>query len=207
VYRARIDAAYDALQNEEDRLRVVFIAARELAKLGLSGEMDTALHEIGWGFQGERLVPTGANVRQLFFPEQKQHEAYVEIRAVIQRASQSLVVVDPYLDQSILTMLSTCQTGDFMVRLLTSKHPPDLFIEASKWRAQHPNAKLAIRKTLVFHDRFIIVDNVECWHVGCSIKDAGTKAFMLSQVEDEYNRSSLLGQIEKAWQSAIEVEI
>jgi hypothetical protein len=54
----------------------------------------------------------------------------------------------------------------------------------------------------MFHDRFILVDGNECWHIGCSIKDAGDKAFMMSKVEDEINRTGLVAFIERSWSEA-----
>jgi len=73
--------------------------------------MNQALREIGWELRENRLVPlvpVGASVRELFTPQQSQHDAYVEIRSILQKAADSVTIVDPYIDQSILTLLSTC---------------------------------------------------------------------------------------------------
>jgi len=52
--------------------------------------------------------------------------------------------------------------------------------EARKFLTQHANFTLEARRSKEFHDRFVILDDNECWHIGCSIKDAGNGAFMLS---------------------------
>ena len=88
------------------------------------------------------------------------------------------------------------------IQLLTAKLPGDFSLEAKKWVSQHSGMTLEVRTTKGFHDRFIVLDGTSCWHIGCSLKDAGNKAFMLSQVEDEENRAALISQVNKAWSSA-----
>jgi hypothetical protein len=202
AYRPRIDAAYESLRSDDDRLRIAFSVARELAERGLADEMNQALKEVGWELRENRLVPVGASVRELFFPQQSQHDAYVEIRAILQKATRSIMIVDPYIDQSILTLLSTCVHQGMTVRVLTAKLPADFGLEAKKWASQHGGTRLEVRTTREFHDRFVLLDDTECWHIGCSIKDAGNKAFMLSEVEDEKNRAALVGNVSKAWDGA-----
>jgi len=135
----------------------------------------------------------------LFFPEQSHHDAYVGIRAILQKARNRIVVVDPYIDQSIFTILSSCVEGGTTIRILSSKLPPDFALEAKRWLSQYGGSLLEVRTTKEFHDRFIILDDTACWHVGCSIKDAGNKAFMLSELEDHDNRMALLAQVNKSW--------
>ena len=202
AYRPRIDAAYETLSSDDDRLRVTFFVARELAGRELVEEMNEALQEIGWELRSNRLVPVGADVRELFFPEQSQHDAYVEIRAILQKASMSITLVDPYIDESILTLMATCARQEMRIQLLTSKFPGDFSLEAKKWVSQHAGMTLKVRTTKDFQDRFVVLDGARCWHIGCSLKDAGNKAFMVSQVEDEENRAALISQIDKAWGSA-----
>jgi hypothetical protein len=199
AYRPRIDAAFKSLSTDDDRLRVVYIVARELVDRGLGDEFGAALREIGWGIKEGKLAPSGNEVRELFFPDQSYHDAYVEIRAIVQKAKNRIVVIDPYIDQSILTLLSTCAKLDMNIRILTSKLPFDFSLEAKKWLSQHTETSLEVRTTKEFHDRFILLDDSACWHIGCSIKDAGHKAFMLSELEDADNRAALLAQANRAW--------
>lgn len=182
AYRSRIDTAYAQLQ-EEERVRVAYIIADELASRGLGEKMDASLRAIGWRIENGKLAPDSESVRELFFPKQSQHVAYVEIRRILQTAAQSISIVDPYMDQTMLTLLTTSLRPKMAIRLLTSKLPDDFEIEAKKWRAQHPEIDLEVRTTKAFHDRFIVLDEAECWHIGCSIKDADNKAFMISIVK------------------------
>ncbi len=66
---------------------------------------------------------------------------------------------------------------------------------------------LEVRRSTEFHDRFIVVDDNKCWHVGTSIKDAGNKAFMLSEVEDSANRTALITQLSTSWSSGTVVSL
>jgi hypothetical protein len=88
------------------------------------------------------------------------------------------------------------------VELLTSKPPTDFALEATKFQEQHPGTHIEIRKSLDFHDRFIISDDTTCWHVGCSIKDAGNRAFMLSRIEDSDNAETLIATLNATWEAA-----
>lgn len=111
-------------------------------------------------------------------------------------------MVDPYLDGSVLIALGTISAASLEIRLLTHNIPSDFPQEARKFLAQHAKFKLEVRRSKEFHDRFIVLHNDECWHVGCSIKDAGSKAFMLSKIEDQENRTSLVNQLNKSWSEA-----
>ena len=197
AYRPRIDAAFEALREDES------VLAGELASRGLSEKLDAVLRAIGWRIENGKLSPDSAPVRELFFPKQSQHDAYVEIRGILQRTVKSITIVDPYMDQTMLTLLASSLQPEMAVRLLTCKLPPDFRLEAKAWLAQHSRVNLEVRTTKEFHDRFIVVDELECWHIGCSIKDAGNKVFMLNRVEDERNRHALFVQIDASWQDAV----
>ena len=199
AYRPRIDAAYTELESDDDRLRVAFIVAGELSRRGLAGDLNAALAEIGWEIRNNALVAVGGSVRELFFPDGSHHDAYVEIRGILQGAAGAVDIVDPYVDGSTLTLLAAVAKPGMRFRVLTSKHPGDFALESEKWRKQNAANILEIRTTREFHDRFIVVDGRVCWHIGASIKDAGNKVFMLSQVEDPDNRSALLSQIQSSW--------
>lgn len=206
AYRPRINSAYSALP-EQDQLRVAYIVAVELADRGHADALNTNLEIIGWQVKGGRLTPIRADIRELFFPEGTQYDAYVAIRQLVQKAKSSIVVVDPYLDSTLFNVLGTISTTSLQARLLTYKIPPDFAQEASKFLDQHANFVIEIRRSKGFHDRFIILDNVECWHVGCSIKDAGTRAFMLSKIEDRENGDALVMQVKNSWGRAEKINL
>ncbi len=169
--------------------------------------MNADLRRIGWRIEEDRLVPVSVDVRELFFSKDTQHEAYVEVRRLFQQAKSSITVIDPYLDSSVFTMLKTIFSQYVKIHLLTSSIPKDFCLEAHKFLSQSSKFKLEVRRSREFHDRFIILDGIDCWHVGCSIKDAGNKAFMLSKIEDQNNQDALIAQLEKRWSTAEIVNI
>lgn len=204
AYRPRIDNAFDQL-DEDAGLRVAFVVTKELIKRGHSDQLDQALRAIGWRLDEGKLVPDTTEVTELFFPKKSQYDAYLEIRAILQTSRRSITIIDPYVDQSVLKLVaSALQTGMF-VKILSAKVPVDFGTEMKAWRAQYKDATLEVHTTREFHDRFIVLDDSICWHIGCSIKDAGDKAFMLSKIEDDANRTALLKQITESWNAGTDI--
>lgn len=136
---------------------------------------------------------------QHFFSQGSTHDAYVAVRDILRHASAVLTIVDPYLDETIFPLLASIGNTTLSVQLLTSKLPPDFALEARKFVAQHPGILIEVKTTKAFHDRFIILDRSSCYHVGASIKDAGRKVFMISQVLDQQNVAALLKQHSDTW--------
>ena len=56
-------------------------------------------------------------------------------------------------------------------------------LDINKFNKQYPTLKVAI--TNKFHDRFIVIDNKELYHIGASLKDLGKKCFAISRIEDD----------------------
>ena len=200
AYRPRINRAFEALR-EDDRLRVAFVVCDELARRGAADQLDVALRRIGWRIDGGALVPANDTVRELFFPQDSQHDAYVHIREIICHARRSLRIIDPYLDGTVFTMLGNVQ-GPLTVEMLGAKLPADFGPETERFHQQHPQIQVETRRSRDFHDRFIVIDDTACWHIGCSIKDVGNRAFMVSAIEDSRNAEALLETLRSTWAGA-----
>ena len=197
-YLPRINNSYDVL-SDDDKLRAAFIVSMQLAHKGCKDKLDAGLSDIGWQIEGDRLSPKDETVRELFFQKGTQHDAYTQIKTLILSAERSFMLVDPYLDGTIFEILSNIPDS-LAVDLLTSKCPSDFEHEATKFQQQYPHIRIETRRSKDFHDRFIIIDKTKCWHIGSSIKDAGNKGFMLSQIEDSNNIRALLSAINDAWE-------
>ena len=200
VYRPRINQAYNALIRA-DKLRVAFIVCEQLAHRGREKDLNDALDRIGWRVENGKLIPTTAPVRELFFPPRTHHDAYVEIKKIVRQAECSLRIIDSYLDGTIFQLLGDVDRH-LKVGLLAGKLPVDFELERDKFRRQYPNIEIEIRRSREFHDRFVVVDEKECWHIGCSIKDAGSKAFLLCRIEDPQNSQAILRTLKEAWTAA-----
>jgi hypothetical protein len=203
AYLPRIQAAYEALPGDK-QLVVAALVAAELAKEypKRTGELSSQFSRIGWRLEGDRLMPAEPDVRELFFPKGTQHDAYVEIRYLLQMAKESIILIDPWVDSSLFSLLASVAGRDLEVHILTSRVPADFNLEAKKFIAQHARFRMEVRLTAEFHDRFVLIDNNVCYHIGASVKDAGSKAFMMSRIEDARNREVLLAQHRQSWDAA-----
>ena len=203
AYRPRIVSAYDALDTD-DKLRVVYIVSAEMVHRGLADKINAHLGRVGWHIDGESLSPATESVREMFFPHGTQHDAYVRIRNILHRARHTLCIMDPYLDGTILSIIGDT-AGSLNIELLATKLASDFALELQKFEQQHSSVQIQARRTSNFHDCFIVIDKTECWHVGCSIKDDGNKAFMLSKIEDPKKAAALLTALRDAWNTAVPV--
>ena len=133
------------------------------------------------------------NVKQKIFFDGQIYDAYSLIIDIIQNASEKIVIIDNYVDKSILDML-TKKKKDVEVVIITSSNNNSIQnIDIQKFNKQYP--KMLFARTDIFHDRFIIIDNKELYHCGASIKDLGKKCFAINKIEDEEYLKRLIQKI------------
>ena len=120
--------------------------------------------------------------KQSIFFDGQIYDAYSLIIDIIKRARQKILIIDNYIDDSILKMLSK-KNKDVEVVILTTQNTNIRKLDIQKFNKQYPVLKLAY--TNKFHDRFIVIDNKELYHIGASLKDLGKKCFAISKIEDD----------------------
>ena len=121
------------------------------------------------------------NIKQKIFFEGQIYDAYSLIIDIIKKANQKILIIDNYIDESVLKML-TKKNKMVEVIIITSNKSTIENIDIQKFNKEYPILKMA--KTNKFHDRFIIIDNKEMYHLGASIKDLGKKCFGINKIED-----------------------
>ena len=121
------------------------------------------------------------NINQKIFFEGQIYDAYSLIVDIIKKANDKITIIDNYIDDSVLKML-TKKNKDVEVVILTSGKSNIQNLDLEKFNKEYPTLKIS--KTNRFHDRFIILDNKELYHCGASIKDLGKKCFAISKMED-----------------------
>jgi hypothetical protein len=206
AYLPRIQTAYSALPDAQKR-SILAALAGEVAKEGRSiDQINSVLANVGWRYENGNLTPQDQDAER-FFPKGSEHDAYTHIRKILQGAKSDLLIVDPYIDGSILDMISSIPAPSLIVKVLTSNLPSDFALQAKKFMAQYRQFSLQVRTTREFHDRFIVVDLNQCYHIGASLKDAGHKAFMISKLEDRNNIDALMKQQVEAWSAALPLAI
>jgi hypothetical protein len=213
--RPRVLEAYDSLSPEAKLAAANAVIGRFLARIqrvqqvphfhGFSERMLGVFQKIGWGFQDDRLVTLEPQIREMFFPKDSQWDAFVVIRGIIEKAKSELMVVDPFCDREIFAILQSSTERPKLVRLLCRNKPDDLKAEAKKFCEQHSEMRIEVRTSSDFHDRFLVVDQATCIHIGASINHAGSRAFMISAVEDKSNRDALIKVVSEAWRTGVPV--
>ena len=121
------------------------------------------------------------NIKQRIFFEGQIYDAYSLIIDIIKKASKKILIIDNYIDDSVLKIL-TKKNKNVEVVILTSEKSNIQKIDIQKFNREYPNLKIS--KTNKFHDRFIVIDNNEMYHLGASIKDLGKKCFGINKIED-----------------------
>ena len=121
------------------------------------------------------------NIKQRIFFDGQIYDAYSLIIDIIKRANKKILIIDNYIDDSVLKMLAK-KNSNVEVVILTSEKSNIENLDIKKFNKEYPVLKVA--KTNKFHDRFIIIDNKEMYHLGASIKDLGKKCFAINRIED-----------------------
>jgi len=107
-------------------------------------------------------------------------DAYVFFSDLIQRAKSSVILIDNYIDHTVLLQLAK-RKQDVSATIYTERIPGALRLDLEKHNAQYP--AIDIHRILHIHDRFLIIDEKELYHIGASIKDLGKKWFAFSRMD------------------------
>lgn len=118
-------------------------------------------------------------VEGIFFDGQI-FDAYKFATDLIRSAKCSLILIDNYVDESVLLMLSKRNSG-ISATIYTHKINAQLQLDLNKHNDQYPPIEARTYKSS--HDRFLIIDNTEVYHIGASLKDLGKKMFAFSKLE------------------------
>ena len=118
-------------------------------------------------------------VEGIFFDGQI-FDAYKFASDLIKSAKQSLVLIDNYVDESVLLMLSKRQPG-VTATIYTQRITSQLRLDLDRHNDQYPPVDVWTCK--FSHDRFLIVDETDVYHIGASLKDLGKKMFAFSKLD------------------------
>jgi len=106
-------------------------------------------------------------------------DAYVFVAELIKSAKESITLIDNYIDETVLTLFSKNQHIEVII--FTTNIDKQLQLDIKKYNKQYKPIK--IRKFKQSHDRFMIIDNTEVYHLGASLKDLGKKWFAFSKFD------------------------
>lgn len=106
-------------------------------------------------------------------------DAYVFVCDLIKRAHKRIILIDNYIDETVLTLLNKRNRG-VLATIYTKRIDDNLRLDIERHNDQY--APINVRTAPNIHDRFLIIDNT-LYHIGASIKDLGKKLFAFSQME------------------------
>ena len=108
-------------------------------------------------------------------------DAYVFFQNIIQKAKKEVILIDGYVDLSVLEQFSKKKSG-VQVTIYTDSKTKISALDIQKFNSQYP--QLNLNYTSKMHDRFLIIDNKTVYHIGASLKDLGKKCFAFELMED-----------------------
>lgn len=108
-------------------------------------------------------------------------DAYAFVSDLVRQAKKDIVLIDNYIDDTTLTLLSKNQ--DVQITLYTQKVDKQLALDVEKYNSQYQPLKVNTVKHV--HDRFLIIDNQACYLIGASLKDLGKKVFGFSKLNTD----------------------
>lgn len=158
------------LQNSLINLRLDRIESKQL-------ESDQKFEQVFKALENKGITHS----QGIFFDGQV-FDAYSFVSDLVRTAKESIVLVDNYIDDTVLTLLSKKNTN-VQCHILTKNISKQLMLDVEKFNAQYPTLKITHFDKA--HDRFLIIDQRDVYHIGASLKDVGKKWFAFSKMDKD----------------------
>lgn len=117
---------------------------------------------------------------QGIFFEGQIFDAYVFVAEIIRKAKTEIILIDNYVDETVLTLLAK-RLSKVKATIYTKTISKQLQLDVDKHNSQYPT--IAIKNFTNSHDRFLIIDQQDLFHLGASLKDLGKKWFAFSKMD------------------------
>ncbi|HQJ60372.1 MAG TPA: ORF6N domain-containing protein [bacterium] len=123
--------------------------------------------------------------KQGIFFEGQVFDAHKFVSDIVRSAEKSIILIDNYVDDTVLTLFSIRKQG-VALKILTKNLSKQLQLDTQKFNEQFPPAE--IKEFNHSHDRFLIIDGKDLYHFGASLKDLGRKWFGFSKMDVEVTK-------------------
>jgi len=155
----------------------IFQRINTVEKRQLKHEMETdeKFEKLLNGLQNKDLVP-----KQGIFYDGQIFDAYKFVAGLIRKAEKSILLIDNYIDETVLDLF-TKKKKNVAVTILTANLNKSLLLDEKKFNSQYPS--VIIKEFNKAHDRFLIIDDKDVYHLGASLKDLGRKWFAFSKLD------------------------
>ena len=168
----QIIRAFVELRKSHSEMNLIY---NRIARLEIKQEIsETKLNKVLNALEGENNQSSG-----IFFNDQI-FDAYVFSSDLITKTKKSIILIDNYIDETTLLQLSK-RNKKVQCIIYTEKLTEQLKLDLEKHNAQYPPIEIRILKNA--HDRFLILDENELYHVGASLKDLGKRWFAFSRMD------------------------
>lgn len=117
---------------------------------------------------------------QGIFFEGQIFDAYVFVADIIKKAKIDIILIDNYVDETVLTLLAK-RKKNVAATIYSKQISKQLQLDVEKYNSQYP--PVALKTFAHSHDRFLIIDQKELYHLGASLKDLGKKWFAFSKMD------------------------
>jgi len=112
-------------------------------------------------------------------------DAYTFVSDIIRSAKRSILLIDNYVDDTVLTLLGK-RNDNVTATIYTKNISQQLRLDLQRYNSQYSPIEIEVFSDA--HDRFLIVDGTELYHIGASLKDLGKKWFAFSRMDIEIGR-------------------
>ena len=137
-------------------------------------------------------IATNTEVKQNIFFDGQIYDAFRFIVGLIGKAKKEIILIDNYVDINTLNIL--CKKNEGVNVIIATAGKGNLSSkDINNFNSQY--SKLSVKTNKDFHDRFLIIDKTEVYHIGASIKDAGKKSFGITKIEEKDVIISILNKV------------
>ena len=161
-----------------------FVSMRKLISQNISMferferiEQRLNIHDENFDKLFEALEDKTLKPKQGVFYDGQIFDAYVFVNDLLKSAVNEVILIDNYIDETVFTLFSKYPNISFII--YTANISKQLKLDFEKYSKQYQNIELNEFKNS--HDRFLIIDKKELYHIGASLKDLGKKWFAFSK--------------------------
>ena len=112
-------------------------------------------------------------------------DAYAFVSDIIRNAQRSIILIDNYVDDTVLTLLGK-RGQSISATIYTKSISNQLQLDLQRYNSQYPTIDNHV--FIQAHDRFLIIDGTDLYHIGASLKDLGKKWFAFSRMDIEVGK-------------------
>jgi hypothetical protein len=159
--------------NAEIFQRLTFVEVKQI-------ETDNKIEKVLSALESKQIQP-----KQGVFFDGQVFDAHKFVSDIVRSAEKSIILIDNYVDDTVLTLFSKRKQG-VALKILTKNLSKQLILDTQKFNEQFPPAE--IQEFNHSHDRFMIIDDRDLYHFGASLKDLGKKWFGFSKMDVEVTK-------------------